>query len=395
MRRMVRLTLVLLALGTFPVPLSAEEPLGPEAELPSPALVEQLGNDSYELRERAREELARREYDAEEAIRVGLKSDDLEVRYHCERLLVDIREQVIQRQLDKFVDAAGTDEAFDFPAWKSLTDVLGDTRESRALYVEMYRAEPETLKAFVNDKESLGDHITARAQLLQRNNRGQFLQPALAVGNVAAMLFAGCSQDLELGQGPNSQIYQLCYQQVFRDAIQSSEKSALLKKLLARFVDHTNDYSAYQGLNLLQQHNMHQEALGTAERLLDAEGRIAQPHIKQMSILILAKSGNADYMPRIEKLLDDKSICSQTNINKVMYKTEIRDVALFALLHLSKQEPKEYGFDRVAPNPQLLVNVHTLGFKGDEDRNAAFAKWKAFQEEQAKKASKPEADEKG
>jgi hypothetical protein len=114
-----------------------------------------------------------------------------------------------------------------------------------------------------------------------------------------------------------------------------------------------------------------------------------------MSILILAKSGNADYMPRIEKLLDDKSICSQTNINKVMYKTEIRDVALFALLHLSKKEPKEFGFDRVAPNPQLLVNVHTLGFKGDEDRNAAFAKWKAFQEEQAKKASKPAADEKG
>ena len=64
-------------------------------------------------------------------------------------------------------------------------------------------------------------------------------------------------------------------------------------------------------------------------------------------------------------------------------------LALFGIVHLSKQDPKKFGFERFSPNPQLLANVHTLGFENEEKRQAAFEIWKKFEaDEKAKVAEK-------
>jgi hypothetical protein len=50
------------------------------------------------------------------------------------------------------------------------------------------------------------------------------------------------------------------------------------------------------------------------------------------------------------------------------------------MVHLTKQEYKDFGFDRVSLNPTMVANIATLGFENDERRDAAHAAWKKHQE---------------
>lgn len=369
---------------TFRPDAAQAEQRGSERKLTPEALVEQLGDESYSLRERARLELERREFDAQTALEEGLASDDLEVRYHCERILSEIQERAIQRKLDDFVKATGDGKEYkEFPAWQVAHKVLGDSEATRKLYVDMYRAESDTLKLLEKQDEALAAHIDARSRFLQRRAQGLYQAP-LGNGNIAALLLAAGNDDVKLSPAGHSMLYQLCYQQVFRDAMQS-DKAPPLRKLLGRYVLTTEDQSAYQGMTLTMQYNMAEEGLACADKILS--GKTTMPHIKQYAVLTVAKLGDDKHIDKLKPLLEDKQVCSQMQINKVTYKTELRDIALFGIVHLSKQDPKKFGFDRFSPNPQMLANVHTLGFENEEKRQAAFEGWKKYETEQKAKVA--------
>lgn len=366
--------------------LRAEEAGNEEKALSPDQLVEQLADESYARRERAREELERREFDAREALQAGLASDDLEVRYHCERILSDIQERITQRNLDEFVANAGKDVKYDFPAWAIAKEALGDTPQARKMFVEMYRAESDTLKLLEKNDESLVAHAEARSRFLQRRAQGLYQAP-LKEGNLAALLLAAGSVEGKFSAAGHAQLFQLCYQQQFRDAMQGSN-GPQMRKLFGRYLKTTSDQSAYQGMTLTMQYDMKEEGLALAEKILD--GKATLPHVKQYAVLTCAKLGDEKQIERLKSLLEDKTVCSQMNINKVMYKTELRDIALFGMVHLKKQDPKKFGFNRFSPNPQMLANVHTLGFENDDKRKEAFELWKKFEAEQASKVAEGE-----
>lgn len=354
-----------------------------EATLTAEELVEQLGDDSYLRRERARLELERRSYKAHEALEAGLKSDDLEVQYHCERLLVDIRERAIQQQLDEFVKQTDKSKVYDFPAWPALREMLGDEEPVRQLYVDMYRAEPDVMNAVAEGGEGAAAKITSRAMLTQQNMNRFGMQ--VTPGTISAMLFAGGQEKIALPVNGNSLIYQLCYQQTFRDQFNSETSGPMMRKLLRHHLLRAEDHSVYQGLTLAMQLDMQEEGLLTASKALSGKG---PPHVKQYAMMTLARFGNEEHQKLVESSFDDKTVVSQQQVNKVMYKTELRDVALFTTVSLAKQDPKEFGFNRYAPVPnnKAAINVHTLGFENDEKRQEAFDGWKKFSEEQKAKA---------
>lgn len=378
----VSLSACLIAFAPMASPIFAEEATA-EAALSAAALVRQLGSDSYALRERARNELQHREADVQAALEEGVRSPDLEVRFHCQSLLADIQVRAMQRRLENFIEDAASAETDDFPAWKQARDICGDTRESRQLYVDMYRAEPETLRLLASNADELGGHLEVRVKQLQRRPVDLFQAP-LSAGHIAAMLLAAGASDTKLSPTGSSMIYSLCHQQIFRDFIQT-ESAAPAKKLLGHYVLQSDDAQAYQGMMLAMQFNLIEEGLACADKVF--EGKTANTHHKQYAILTIAKLGDEKLIDRLKPLLEDKTVCSQQQINKVSYKTQLRDVALFAMIHLSKENPKEFGFDRFTSNPTMVANVHTLGFEDDAKRDAAHAAWQAFQTKRQAQAS--------
>jgi hypothetical protein len=51
---------------------------------------------------------------------------------------------------------------------------------------------------------------------------------------------------------------------------------------------------------------------------------------------------------------------------------------LAAILHLTGQEPREYGFTRIRANPQFVFEPGSLALDNDEQRATAIAKWRAW-----------------
>jgi len=61
-----------------------------------------------------------------------------------------------------------------------------------------------------------------------------------------------------------------------------------------------------------------------------------------------------------------------------LIKTQLRDTALIMLLHLTKQNPEDYGYRFSRPNPIYIYEVYSCGFTEDENRDKAHTKWNTW-----------------
>lgn len=99
--------------------------------------VNQLGSDDYAEREDAGKKLRERGLKAEAAIKVGLNSENPEVRARSARLLGEIRKDALDA-LAKGFNPDGADEP-DHPIWKRYKALAGNDVTARRLFAEIIR----------------------------------------------------------------------------------------------------------------------------------------------------------------------------------------------------------------------------------------------------------------
>lgn len=337
------------------------------------ALVRQLGDDEFVVRERATDELVKLGLAVLPALEEGRKLDDREIRFRCRRIGALVRENDFQRRLEAFARNQDEGESYDLPGWSQFEKLLGGDAESRALFVEIQKEESETLKSLGQGPKAVAAALEIRAQ--QLNQARQLFRSEVPLGSVAAMLFLSANEEVALSAQASSSIYSLCYQNSFRGAMTGGPHQPLVRKLLGAWIRRGTDWAAYQAMSLALMYDL-KDGLVPATRSLANKG--AQTHIRQYAILTIGKLGGADHVPLLEGLLSDKTQTSQRTLNKVKYTTQIRDVALATLLYMNKQDPKKYGFERIQPNSRMLFSTSSIGFKDDKQRQAAFDKWKKF-----------------
>jgi len=100
-------------------------------------LVERLGATEFADREAAQKALRSLGFQAESAIKVGLKSDKPEIRDRCARLLGEIRADARDALVKGFDPAVTSD--FDHPLWKRFCSIAGNTRASRELFAQVIK----------------------------------------------------------------------------------------------------------------------------------------------------------------------------------------------------------------------------------------------------------------
>ena len=136
--------------------------------------------------------------------------------------------------------------------------------------------------------------------------------------------------------------------------------------------DTTHDNFAFQNLWLAFNFDL-REGLDLAQRVLHNEPVPAE--VAPFAMLVVARFGTRDQMPLIEPLLKDSTpIVSEENEGERM-STQLRDVALAALIHLSGQDTKVYGFDESLPSQQIVFQPGKYGFANSAKRNLAHKKW--------------------
>lgn len=338
-------------------------------------LLDQLGDEQYSIREQAAEKLLRLGPPAVAVLQTGRKHPDREVRYRCERILLLITQQDFELKLTAFLRDAGSGKSSDLPGWEAYRSSYGDTRDSRLLFVEMQRAEPELLAALDRGPGAAIDLLVTRVQEFQRSLQGQNAE--IPTGSMASLLHVAVKARAESNLAAGQQLYSLCHQPSFRNAIASGIHKELLRKMLGEWIVRGDDNLAYMGIMLAMQYEM-KEGIGPAEKIMKNQG--SQPYIRQYAILMLARLGGPEHLPLLEACLTDERSIGTWQIQNVNINTQVRDVALASLVLLTKQQPKDYGFERLQTNPQQLFSPITAGFESADARAQAVKKWREYRE---------------
>ena len=101
------------------------------------------------------------------------------------------------------------------------------------------------------------------------------------------------------------------------------------------------------------------------------------PHARQYAILALTKLGDENDLSLIRSMLDDSGVvASHHRINNMRITTQVRDIALAALIHHSGGAFKDYGMPGVGVHPTNGLTQATVGFPTEDAREKAISKWK-------------------
>jgi outer membrane protein assembly factor BamB len=364
------------------LPLAAPDPEVEVDPRELAALVEQLGHDAFDVRQAAFERLSSLGLAARPALVGALQHADPEVRTRARRCLGEILDADQRARVEAFVaDVEGRLE-HDLPGWKRFQAAIGRDKQSRSLFAQMLREEPGLLETAGAGGPQTAESLLLRCQQLQQLQSASDpkLRRQPSVGNVAALIFVGSDPDVEYSDGTYFQIYNFIVQSPFQQALAGSPFTAQVRKLLGIWIARTAGTSvAYQNMRLAMQYDL-REGLPAAIKL--AADPNAAGYTRLYGVLAIGKLGTAKNVADLNPLLEDKTSClSRTQIrdgNRIELRTELRDAALAALIHLARQRHQDFGFKGLSTNAQTLFNTSTIYFESDEEREAAHKKWKEW-----------------
>lgn len=379
MLRMLDSAWVLLVFAAgMPVAAGAEDAARQQLQQQAMHWVDQLGSDSFRIRQRAEHELALLGVPAKDALMQGLKSSDAEVRDRCRRLLIVVLEQDYQARVDAF--AADTQGRVDhhLPGWNRYKALAGESLAARQLFVEMQRSESKLLESATVDPDTGSEMLLARCDEMQQAASRQLDSDGrpLTLGSIAAAFFVGADSRVPINDRISAYLYNFSYQPALQSAMRGGPKVEALKRILGAWVLRTaSSNNSYPGMVLAIQYDL-REGLDPAIGMLKQTG--GPPHFVQFAILVVGRFGGKEHIPLLEHLLDNSTPLVTQNFGGQQLRCELRDVALATLVHLTQQDFKQYGFAHLERNPQTLFNTNSIGFATEEARAAAIRKWKLW-----------------
>lgn len=375
---------VWLAIGV-PAAAGADEALAaPPSAAELARWIAHLGDDDYALRQQASLQLLEAGAAAEAALRGALSSSDPEVRDRAQRLLAAITRREQQRRLHAFLTHQADADDPRLGGWAQFRQLVGDSREARQLFAQMYRAEASLLDQLHSDnQQSILDAFNRRlTTLLQDRARVAVVLGGVAVNvheipmpAVASMLLVAADPRVPASALDGMSLYALVQQPTMYQELNGGTHQKLLLRLLDAVV--ARDFStpvAYQFFLLAMQYDL-RSVLEPARKYLTRTD--VSSSMRLYAVLAIAKLGTAEDVDVLRPLLDDATQCWVWQAGKERISTQVRDAALAAVIHLSGGNPRDFGFDRLQMNPQTLYAPHTLGFADDQQRAAARRAWES------------------
>ncbi len=342
----------------------------PTSEKHIAALVRDLGSPEFAAREQATRELVELGIAAHDALLRATQSNDAEVRVRARSILAQVMETDFQDRLEAF--AADQDGEQSLPAWDLFSANYGTSRLARELFVEMQRAEPEMLAALAEGPKSAGEELNRRTREILDGQRESLMQ----LGTLATLLFVGSEPEVKVDEDGCLHIYPYVVQSTYHRNHKSPLWPGILKKLVGRWVaKDTTPAMTNQNLVLAATLELKPETLAIATRVLDSED--SPTGSRQIAILMMSRFGEQREVKQLEALLADATSCGTVQVEKPPHQVElqIRDVALAALLHMTGQNLKEYGYESAQEHGPTVFQVGTLGFADAATRDAALKKW--------------------
>lgn len=366
-------------LGSREPRAGASDVVSTEAEAARVAtLIKQLGARTFAARQRAQKALIAVGVPAKEALQAACHSDDWEVRSRARQALEAVLDLEFEARLNAFLSDESSATVQKLAGWERFCAVAGDTPTARSLFGEMQRAERGLMEADDDPEHAsrLLDQRAAHFSLLMEVTQAP-QQPRISLGSIAAVLFAASNPEVPVPDTTALAINRLGVQRSFTDAMNLRSTAEPLRKLVGALVARPFDSDSlivYCNADFAMRYDL-KEIVGPAKQVL--AGVPAAAVYIHHPILALGKFGSAEDVPVIEPLLEDVRPAGVQG-RRQDSNTEVRDVALAVLVHLTGQNLADYGFKRAKSDPTHLFQINSLGFHDAAARQAALKKWREW-----------------
>lgn len=345
-------------------------------------LVRQLADRSFERREEAEKRLTQLGRAAKVALLEGLKATDLEVQTRCERILVVVLEEDFKARLAAFVADREGKKDHDLPGLARWRKAVGNDAPARELYAEMARAHGRLLEEAQMSPKVVGEKFAGECQnLFQRVYvANTTTRRQITLADVAAMLFISSDPNVPVTDYGRQLTANLLYQPAFSQAIRTGPQSEQVRKLFAAWVVEARGTVANQALNMALQYNL-KEGLDLALRLIKQKDFAGG-----QAIVAVGRLGTREHLPLLEPMLADTTVLLNVNFNNRPGTTEVRDVALAMMVHLTGQSIRDYGYEffRGTSNEVVYFAPVYFAFADAAQRDAALKKWRDWKAAQPK-----------
>jgi hypothetical protein len=398
LRRLTPIHLIFLCMVVGVVPalaVSSPPPASEDAE----ALVRQLGDPAYKMREEAAQKLVRMGRRAEAALKRGLWDTDAEVRRRCEQLLPPALQG--EARIVAFLRDEDGRGGKALPGWERFTSIVGTGRDARLFFADMWRADPDLMEGAGRHERGAGglwvrrcvdfDNKLAGLLAMPRTGRGMGGKLLVSDAELGALLFVASDPGITLAVYPACSLSSLLRLDG-RLRERDGSRAQMLRKLCVPivlgqhgkvFLPGTSEDDLKFRLIVAMEFELG-EGVGPAVRAL--ETRAGDPDARATAAAALAKLRGRVHLPLLEAMLDDGAALERFLPRAIEPrgpdKFQVRDVALAMLVDLTGQKHCEYGFlDSGRTDFRLFdssAGYAPVGFADDSARQRALAKWKVW-----------------
>ncbi len=365
--------------------LFGDEPASPQVPSGYAKLVEQLGSSSFIDREQATRKLAALGLEPRRELLAGMRGSNPEIKWRCTMLWEIIREADFDHRAEAFLrDSEGTD-SYEFPGWDAFRKTFGPSQSSRQLFVAMQRSEPWLWEEFASGGSDLSRFqerdTQLRAELKDWRARLEIEAPSALTLLYLAMQYTqtrsatssdGANRESRLAPTETRWMNELWEVANVIDLGRSDPTCKAFKTewelLFGEDRDLFERMMAYRRADTLR-------AVPVARRLLRDPTVSARD--KQHALFILADSDNPDDAALIRSFMKSAAPIDTYRLNGLAVKSQLRDVALAALILRGGRNPKDFGFTFFQQKSEGPQSPRHLGFVDDTARGRAFQAWSA------------------
>lgn len=376
------------------------------AKDPDPALLRQLGDHDFRRRVEAERELLGLGIHGLELIEAGARSSDPEIRQRSLRLLGQLRKAAFLHQREQVRANPWVVPEEMAPGWELYHSFAGDHSEARDLYVRMVGEESELFQALAESPERCTIEVERRCADLRafgdrRSNRE--VNPL----TVLSLLLLANHPESKLNSFTVQTLTGLLVDGNFYQYVQSASdgEAMVCRGLLSAWVEHSGPVPASNRLDLAIRYEL--PAGITPAREIIANRRAAGASRNQLlsAIRFLAVFKPKDDLEDLDHLL----IATEQELPNLVrgpilfepppakppvegHEQFTSDLALLALIQITRQDPKTYRFAVQKLDLDRRFNSGAPIFPSSSDRARAMRLWKTWKSQHPSYFTPPSSD---
>jgi hypothetical protein len=278
-----------------------DEPALQLSEAEIDALVEKLGSKQFNERESATRQLQKVGQAALPRLREAAKSKDREVRVRAEQLVKAVEERIRKSVTLKFLRETDPTLDYGMKGWKFASGIIGTTRKSRELYLQIYEADPKLIAMIEESPDTSTTEIMNYAGRMSSN----IMQGVdLTVGETSLLLLTMYLPQIQDSPAMHNLVNAATFSGLFKREIILNPDETPARKIFGHWIANVNDLNASRAM-LTAREAMIPESAELARRMMKKD---LDDGDSMVAVSLLMLFGGKQDVELLEKWLKDETV---------------------------------------------------------------------------------------